>query len=50
MCPERKSPALFDHLVGTGQQRRRDFEAKRFRGFEVDHKLEFGWLLNRKIA
>src|SRR5262245_43412079 len=40
----------FDHLVGTGEQRVRHFEAKRLRGFEIDHQLEFGWLLDRQVG
>jgi hypothetical protein len=42
-CVAAKS-LLFDHLIGPGQQCRRDFKAKHLRGLEVDHKLEFGWL------
>src|SRR6476660_10014178 len=41
---------LFDHLIGTGEQRGRHFEAKRLRGFEIDHQLEFGWLLDRQVG
>jgi hypothetical protein len=28
--------ALFDHPVGPGEQRGRDFEAERLRSFEID--------------
>src|SRR5262245_42327598 len=36
----------FDHLVGAGQQRGRDFKAERLGGPEVDHKLDLGALLD----
>src|SRR5215208_8195803 len=42
--------ALFNYLVGAGEQRRRDFEAKRFCCFEVDHQLKLVWLLHRQIT
>jgi hypothetical protein len=41
---------LFDHLVGTGEQRRRHSYAKRFCGGQVDDKVELGRLLDRNIA
>jgi hypothetical protein len=33
--------SLFDHLVGTGEQRCRDIEAERLRGFKINNKFEF---------
>jgi hypothetical protein len=41
-----KVPAqpLFDHLVGAGEERGRNFEAERVGGLHVDHQLELGRL------
>src|SRR5215831_19039521 len=44
------SLVLFDHLVGTGQDRWRHGETECLRGLEVDHQLECGRLLDRQIS
>src|SRR4030088_3354726 len=41
---------LFDHIVNEREQVRRDFNAERPRGLEVDHKLEFCRLLDGQIG
>jgi hypothetical protein len=41
---------LLDDLVSAGEQRWRDSEAERIGGFEVDHQLELGWLLDRQVG
>ena len=42
--------SLLDHLVGEREQLRRNFEAKRLRGLQIDHKLELGRLNDREIG
>jgi hypothetical protein len=42
--------SLFKDLVGTLQHRLRHREAKRLGSFEVDHQLELGRLLDRRIG
>src|SRR5687768_15533096 len=39
-----------DHLIGPRQQRRRDGEAERFRGLEVDDELELRRSLDGEVA
>jgi hypothetical protein len=40
--------ASFDHLIGAGKQRWRDFEAERFGRLQIDDEIEFGWLFDRR--
>src|SRR5262249_679238 len=42
--------SLFDHLVGSYQQLVRHLKAERLRTFAIDHQLELGRLLDRKVA
>ena len=50
MCHIRKSPRLFDHLVGAGDERRGHFNAKHFGGLEIDDQFKPGRLLDRQIT
>src|SRR2546427_7880235 len=44
------STPSFDHLVGTGQQRRPDYEAKRSCGLQINGKFELHRLLYRQVG
>ena len=46
----RSNLALFDHVVSGSEQSLGDVQSERLSGFEIYHKLEFDWLLNRKFA
>jgi hypothetical protein len=41
---------LFDHLVGTGEQRRWHSNAKRLGSLHIDDQFEKSGLLNRQIC
>jgi hypothetical protein len=44
-------PAVsFDYLIGAGEERRRDVEAKRPRGLQVSDEFERGRLLDRQVG
>src|SRR5262249_58021767 len=39
-----------DHLVSAQHELRWEFMAHSFGGRQIDHKIEFGWLLDRQIG
>ena len=41
---------LFEHLVCTPDKRVRHVDTERFCGFEIDHQLDLGDLLNWEVA
>jgi hypothetical protein len=44
------SAASFDYLVSGGKQRRRDAQAERLGGLEIEDKLDFGRLHDRSTS
>jgi hypothetical protein len=46
----KRADSPFDDLIGAEQQRRRDGEAERLRGLQVDDQLELRRLLDGKIG
>ena len=49
-CHVRRSKILFDHLVGGDEQVRRDGDALRLGGLQIDHRFELGRILRRKLT
>ena len=53
-CPlcanSRHQPSLLDHLVGTGEQRLRYFDAKRLSGFQVDNQSDLADCCDRQVG
>src|SRR5438876_7563190 len=45
-----QTTALFDHLVGAGEQCRWHNDAKRLCGLQIDHQLELGRLFDRQVG
>jgi hypothetical protein len=48
-CQNRKSPTLFDHLVGAAEQRRGDIDAECLGSLQVDRQFELGRKLDWQI-
>ena len=47
--PKAEVTVSFDHGVGSGKQRRWEFDAERFGSLEIDDQLKLSWLLNGHI-
>ena len=49
LAPQQNNP-LFDHRIGAGQERSRNFDAQRLGRLHVDDEFEFGRQLDRHIG
>ena len=45
-----QKPNLFDHMIGAGEQRKRERNPKRLGSFEVKNQLDLDGLLDRQIS
>ena len=45
-----QKPNLFDHMIGAGEQRKRERNPKRLGSFEVKYQLDLDGLLDRQIS
>src|SRR6516165_6985653 len=45
-----KIASLLDHLIGAGEERRRDRQSQRLGSPKIDDQLELSWLFDRKVA
>ena len=50
VTPAATLAASFDHLVGSGEQRCWNRQAKRLGSFEIDRQFKCDWVLNRQIS
>src|SRR5262245_40888749 len=50
MPPSLRPAASFDHLVGAGEHGRRNVDAQRPRGFEIDKEVEFCRQRHRQLS
>jgi hypothetical protein len=49
-CIAARRASLFDPLIGTGEERRRDVKVDRLGGLQVDDEIKLSRLLDRQIA